>query len=207
MNAISTNAHRPLDVDPQLAAIALDRLDPLRPFRDGLAALGLDQRVAIGPIHTKAGASTGSVSVGIPWSLPGGSRAELTWTASVDPFAENRSLVPSSVQAGANDADGRQRLLEYVRKGGPSRRASRRLQAGEKQPCAGRAGARRPNARCMQRRSSPRERQRPVGTTRRATAHVTAPFDGGGTVTGAPCQPEVRESLRFRGIRSGPLRL
>jgi hypothetical protein len=61
MNAISNNAHRPVDVDPQPAAIALDRLDPLRPFRDGLTALGLDHRVAIRPIHTKAGASTRSV--------------------------------------------------------------------------------------------------------------------------------------------------
>jgi hypothetical protein len=111
MNAISNNAHRPVDVDPRLAAIALDRLDPLRPFRDGLTALGLDHRVAIRPIHTKAGASTGSVSVGISWSLPGGSRAELTWTASVDPFDDNRSLLTSSVQAGPNDANGRQRLL------------------------------------------------------------------------------------------------
>jgi hypothetical protein len=78
MYAISNNAHRPVDVDPQLAAIALDRLDPLRPLRDGLRALGLDHRVAIRPIHTRAGASTGSVSVGISWSLSGGSRAELT---------------------------------------------------------------------------------------------------------------------------------
>jgi hypothetical protein len=53
MNAISNNAHRPVDVDPQLAAIALDRLDPLRPFRDGLTALGHDHRVAIRPIPTK----------------------------------------------------------------------------------------------------------------------------------------------------------
>jgi hypothetical protein len=111
MNAISNNAYRPVDVDPQLAAIALDRLDPLRPFRDGLTALGLDHRVAIRPIPTKAGASTRSVSVGISWSLPGGSRAELTWTASIDPFGDNRSLLSSSVQAGANDANGRQRLL------------------------------------------------------------------------------------------------
>jgi hypothetical protein len=111
MNAITNNTHRPVDVDPQLAAIALDRVDPVRPLRDGLIALGLDQRVAIRPIHTKAGASTRSVSVAISWSLPGGSRAELTWTASVDPSADNRSLLSSSVQAGANDADGCQRLL------------------------------------------------------------------------------------------------
>jgi hypothetical protein len=111
MNAISNNAHRPVDVDPQFAAVALDRLDPLGPFHDGLTALGLDQRVAIRPIPTKAGASTRSVSVGISWSLPGGSRAELTWTASVDPFDDNRSLLSSSVQAGADDANGRRRLL------------------------------------------------------------------------------------------------
>jgi hypothetical protein len=111
MYAISNNAHRPVDVDPQFAAVALDRLDPLRPLRDGLTALGLDDRVAIRPIHTEAGASTRSVSVGISWSLPGGSRAELTWTASVDPFDDNRSLLSSSVQAGADDADGRRRLL------------------------------------------------------------------------------------------------
>jgi hypothetical protein len=111
MNAISNNAHRPVDVDPQLAAIALERLDPLRPLREGLTALGLDHRVAIRPIHTKAGASTGSVSVGISWSLPGDSRAELTWTAAVEPFADDGSLLSSSLQAGANDANGRQRLL------------------------------------------------------------------------------------------------
>jgi hypothetical protein len=111
MNAITNNTHRSIDVDPQLAAIALDRLDPLRPLRDGLTALGLDHRVAIRPIHTRAGASGGSISVGISWSFPGGSRAEPTWTASVDPFAENGSLVSSSVQAGADDADGRRRLL------------------------------------------------------------------------------------------------
>jgi hypothetical protein len=111
MNAITNNAHRPVDVDPELAAIALDRVDPLRPLRDGLTALGLDHRVAIRPIHTKAGASTRSVSVAISWSLPGGSRAELTWTASVDPTADNRSLLSSSVQAGTNDANGRQRLI------------------------------------------------------------------------------------------------
>jgi hypothetical protein len=111
MNAITNNAHRPLDVAPQLAAIALDRLDPLRPLRDGLTALGLDHRVAIRPIPTKAGASTRSVSALVSWSLPGGSRAELTWTASVDPFADNRSLVSSTVQAGADDANGRRRLL------------------------------------------------------------------------------------------------
>jgi hypothetical protein len=111
MNAITNNAHRPVDVDPQLAAIALDRLDPLGPLRDGLTALGLDQRVAIPPIHTQAGASTRSVSVAISCSLPGGSRAELTWTASVDPFDDNRSLLSSSVQAGADDANGRRRLL------------------------------------------------------------------------------------------------
>jgi hypothetical protein len=111
MNALSDNAHRPVDVDPQFAAVALDRVDPLRPLRDGLTALGLDQRVAIRPIHTKAGASTRSVSLGISWSLPGGSRAELTWTASVDPFDDNRSLLSSSVQAGADDANGRRRLL------------------------------------------------------------------------------------------------
>jgi hypothetical protein len=80
-------------------------------LRDGLAALGLDHRVAIGPIHTNAGASTRSVSVGISWSLPGDSRAVLTWTASVDPFDDNRSLLSSSVDAGANDTNGRQRLL------------------------------------------------------------------------------------------------
>jgi hypothetical protein len=111
MHAISNNAHRPVDVDPQHAAIALDRLDPLRPLRDGLTALGLDHRVAIRPIPTKAGASTRSVSAGISWSLPGGSRAELTWTASVEPFDDNRSLLSSSVQAGADDANGRRRLL------------------------------------------------------------------------------------------------
>jgi hypothetical protein len=111
MNAITNNAHRPVDVDPQLAAIALDRLDPLGPLRDGLTALGLDQRVAIRPIPTEAGASTRSVSVAISCSLPGGSRAELTWTASVDPFDDNRSLLSSSVQAGADDANGRRRLL------------------------------------------------------------------------------------------------
>jgi hypothetical protein len=111
MKAITNNTRRPVDVDPQLAAIALDRLDPLRPLRDGLTALGLDQRVAIRPIRTEAGASSRSVSVAISWSLPGDSRAQLTWTASVDPSADNRSLLSSSVQAGANDADGRQRLL------------------------------------------------------------------------------------------------
>jgi hypothetical protein len=111
MNAITNNAHRPVDVEPQFAAVALERLDPLRPLRDGLTALGLDQRVAIRALPTKAGASTGSVSAGISWSLPGGSRAELTWTASVDPFADNRSLLSSSVQAGADDANGRRRLL------------------------------------------------------------------------------------------------
>jgi hypothetical protein len=111
MHAISNNTHRPVDVDPQHAAIALARLDPLRPLRDGLTALGLDHRVAIRPIPTKAGASTRSVSAGISWSLPGGSRAELTWTASIDPTADNRSLLSSSVQAGADDAHGRQRLL------------------------------------------------------------------------------------------------
>jgi hypothetical protein len=106
MNAITNNAHRPFDVEPQFAAVALERLDPLRPLRDGLTALGLDQRVAIRALPTKAGPSTGSVSAGISWSLPGGSRAELTWTASVDPFADNRSLLSSSVQAGADDAKG-----------------------------------------------------------------------------------------------------
>jgi hypothetical protein len=111
MHAITNNTHRPVDVDPRLAAIALDRLDPLRPLRDGLTALGLDHRVAIRPNPTKRGASTSSVSAGISWSLPGGSRAELTWTASVDPFADNRSLLSSSLQAGANDANGRRRLL------------------------------------------------------------------------------------------------
>jgi hypothetical protein len=111
MNAITNNTHRPVDVDPLHAAIALDRLDRLRPLRDGLTALGLDHRVAIRPIHTKAGASTRSVSVGISWSLPGGSRAELTWTASVEPFDDNRSLLSSSVHADANDANGRRRLL------------------------------------------------------------------------------------------------
>jgi hypothetical protein len=111
MNAISNNAHHSVDVDPQLAAIALDRLDPVSPLRDGLTALGLDHRVAIRPIHTRAGASTRSVSVGVSWSLPGGSRAELTWTAAVDPAGDNCTLLSSSVQAGANDAGGRQRLL------------------------------------------------------------------------------------------------
>jgi hypothetical protein len=53
----------------------------------------------------------GLFPVGISWSLPGGSRAELTWTASVDPFADNRSLLSSSLEAGANDANGRRRLL------------------------------------------------------------------------------------------------
>jgi hypothetical protein len=111
MNAITNNTHRPVDVDPQLAAIALDRLDPLRPLREGLTALGLDHRVAIRPIYTKAGASTSSVSVGISWSLPGGSHAELTWTASVEPSGDDRSFLSSSVQAGADDATGRRRLL------------------------------------------------------------------------------------------------
>jgi hypothetical protein len=109
MHAISNNTRRPVDVDPQHAAVALDRLDPLRPLRDALIALGFDHRVAIRPIHT--GASKRSVSVGISWSLPGDSRAQLTWTASVDPSADNRSLLSCSVQAGANDANGRQRLL------------------------------------------------------------------------------------------------
>ena len=111
MHAISNTTHRPIDVDPQHAAAALDRLDPLRPLRDGLTALGLDQRVAIRPIPTKAGTSSRSVSAGISWSLPGGSRAELTWTASVEPFDDNRSLLSSSVQAGADDVNGRRRLL------------------------------------------------------------------------------------------------
>jgi hypothetical protein len=43
----------PVGVDQQLAAIALECLDPLRPLRDGLTALGLDHRVAIRPIHTR----------------------------------------------------------------------------------------------------------------------------------------------------------
>jgi hypothetical protein len=60
MSAITNTKHHPVDIDPQLAAIALNRLDPQGRLRDGLTALGLDQRVAIRPIHTKAGASTRS---------------------------------------------------------------------------------------------------------------------------------------------------
>jgi hypothetical protein len=60
MNAITNTKHHPVDIDSQLAAIALNRLDPLRRLRDRPTALGLDQRVAMCPIHTKAGASTRS---------------------------------------------------------------------------------------------------------------------------------------------------
>jgi hypothetical protein len=112
MKSVTTeHAHRPLDSGPAISALALRRIDPLRPLRDSLTALGLDGHVSIRQINSTATAGAPTTAFGLSWPLRGGSRAEIIWTASIHPFGDGSSLLSISVQAGAEDPAGCEQLL------------------------------------------------------------------------------------------------
>lgn len=108
---ITNNAHRPVEASPETVSAVLRRLDPLRPLRNALEALGLDHLVSIASIDALTTAPSGPVGFTFAWPLPNSGRAHLAWTAKVSAAGDEGSLLSVSVHAGTDDPAAEHRLL------------------------------------------------------------------------------------------------
>jgi hypothetical protein len=109
---VSEQVHRPLDASPHAAALALGRLDPLRPLEDALAALGLGDVVVLQRADTSAPGGPVPDTISAVWPLPGGRHARASWSISVEPVAVGASLLSAAVRVGTDDPADQPRLLD-----------------------------------------------------------------------------------------------
>jgi hypothetical protein len=108
---ITNNVHRRLEEPFHSVAAALQRLEPVQPLRDALAALGVDELVSVRGTEVPAATASGTATFSLTWQLADAGPAHVAWTLSVTPFGDHNSLLSASIRAGTDSPAAGQKLL------------------------------------------------------------------------------------------------
>jgi hypothetical protein len=106
---ITTHFHKPVSASPETTYSALVALEPRPQLQRALTALGVDDRVISS--HRIQIAPRRCAGYALVWRLAGGTRAELTWMASVKSDGDSGSLLSIAVRAEAGDERSHEQLL------------------------------------------------------------------------------------------------
>ena len=101
---MSSLSIRAIAAPPEIASGSLALIAACGQLRSALAAFGIDDRVV-------SVEGTDGPGLRLVWCLPGESRGELLWVASVEAAEDGGSLLSVSLRVGASDTDSGKRLL------------------------------------------------------------------------------------------------